>query len=123
MFSMTSIGTPCTNNSITFVLNQMIPWINFLTRRWPDMNSRLKRAPTPTCFSQATSLHVIQLCNLFISIKWPFYQKWTLCISLASFPFPRLHLVQNPTWAFNIFSTFSLFMLPLMMTKNDTNNG
>jgi hypothetical protein len=87
MFLVTITGTPCTNDFIMFVLDQIIPWINCLTRRWIDMNSKLRRPPAPTYSAWATSLPK----QLFFPLstyatcpfrwKWPFYQKWTLCVT------------------------------------------
>lgn len=49
-------------------------------------------------------------------------------MSLIGFPSPKLRLVWNlalpfsKDWPLNIFSTFSLFRLPLMIIEIDTNS-
>jgi hypothetical protein len=110
---MSSTGTPCTTDSITSVLDRMIPWIIFFIRGRMGTSLRHRRPPTVIYFAQATSLPTIHLCNLSILVKMTFLIKIDTTYFSHQFTLSRVisHSESSSAsledWPLNIFFAFS----------------
>ncbi len=87
---MSSTGTPYTTDSITSVLDRMIPWINFFIRGRMGTSLRHRRPPTVIYFAQATSLPTMHLCNLSILVKMTFLIKINITYFSHQFTLSRV---------------------------------
>jgi hypothetical protein len=111
--SMNNTKTPCTNDSITSILDQIIPWINLFTRRRIGVSLKLKKAPysyllcwshIPTSFPPLQFVHfgkndiftkdghyifLLSICFVwgYLSLKIRFYLSWWLALRHLLCPF------------------------------------
>jgi len=90
--SINNTRTPSIIDFITSILDPTIPWMNYFTRGWMGVSSRLRIPPTLTYFAQATSLPTIHMCRLSISIKMTFLSKMDTIYLTPKCHFKHLHL-------------------------------